>query len=180
MGPGGDRPSVNYIEQILTDDGMRTNVYISNGFEEMVTLFHILISAGEKDRIFIHLNCGLFSMDAQLLISAMELTKAKVTVGVGIAEGFYSAVLIAKAHVVQLQPMSSLIITWPRDYFVLRGLSNVDTQVNYFKASIARYVNILISSGLCTEEEMDIINVNKKLKLFNRSDLAERLSNVEQ
>ena len=171
--------SENYTEKTTMSDGsVKIDCYVNDPHGTFVPLFHMFVACKKSDKVNIFLNSGLFSDDAELILSCMDICKAPITVYVGLISGFYAACIVAAADVRKYTEMSAISLSSPKEFLTLRGLANLEQQITYIQNSTQQYINVLIDRGFCTKEEIDdIISKNKSI-LFKREDLARRLDNT--
>lgn len=169
--------SDNFVEITPKADGTsKFDIYINSPYGSFVAFFHALGRALETDEITIFLASGIYSDDARLLLGSMDVCKAPITVHVGYISGFYGACIVAAANKVVTTDSSAISLSTPLEYFTMRGLSCEAEQLRYVRNSIQVYNDLIVESGLATEEEVEeIINKNKHI-LLKRADLAARLS----
>lgn len=170
--------SDNFIEKSVKDGKTIIDIYINSPWGTFVGVYHSLMMVSETDEVNLYLNSGVYSEDAQLILSSMSLCKAPIKVHVGYISGFYSACVAVSGTVCTYNKLSAITISSPLEYLTLRGIGNVKQQLSYVENSVKRFSDLLESKGLLTKEEIEEVVLNNKQILLKRENLAERLSNI--
>lgn len=170
------RMQCNIIERRTEGSVQYVDFYIYTFIGYFGHVLHVLPFVDKDAVVTIHLNAPVYENDARMILSAMDLCPAPITVRLSSSMGFYGACIVAMADHVETTPLSELIIMQPMSYIYVKGEGNTEKQIQQVKEASAIFKDILINSGLVTSAELDPVITKNQLFIIGGDDIKKRLN----